>query len=151
MEAIEAVAKQAMGFDEKRGDRLTVRCVPFFAPAVENDAEVPPPTVERVREIAKQWAIPATSSVVVLLAFSAFVLSMRARRKALPALLPSGPRTLREIEAMTATQTQTSTQTTVSVDQVQQAVLGDGDRAASVVRAWLGDGKNKDAKVARET
>jgi hypothetical protein len=52
---------------------------------------------------------------------------------------------------MTATQTQTSTQTTVSVDQVQQAVLGDGDRAASVVRAWLGDGKNKDAKVARET
>ncbi|MCC6812208.1 MAG: flagellar M-ring protein FliF [Deltaproteobacteria bacterium] len=139
MEALEAVIKRAMGYDEKRGDELALRCVPFYS-APETPSEAPP-MLEKVSEQARRWALPASAVLVVLLAFVAMLAALRGRRAAahLPALLPAGPRPLREIEALTADRVVDGTEQPLA-----SAILGDGSSAANVVRGWLSDGKQKE-------
>lgn len=143
LEALEAVIKRAMGYDEKRGDELALRCVPFFS-SPETAVE-PPPLLERVGEQARRWSLPLSGGLVALLAFVTFIVALRGRRSVAvaPELLLAGPRPLREVEALTAHR---PADASPPANQVQTAIMADGGNAANVVRGWLSDGKDKEAQ-----
>lgn len=137
LEALQLVLKQAMGFDEKRGDQIAVRCVPFHnePPLVEE-----PTKLQVAAEQARRWAVPSAALVAALLALVTTVTLLRRRRSLLPAplLLPGGPRTVRDVQAMVSGNSSESDLRGIPAPPI---AIDDGSKAAHVLRGWLSSSK----------
>jgi len=70
---VETLVKSAVGFDETRGDVVTVTMLPFVAPRPV-PAAAPPTTLEQLQSVQR----PALSALGILLAFVIALLTLRA-------------------------------------------------------------------------
>ena len=85
---VETLVKSAVGFDEARGDVVTVAMLPF-APPKFVPAAAPPSTLEQLQQVQR----PALSALGILFAFIIALLALRAAGKGtetVTALQPAG-------------------------------------------------------------
>jgi len=157
MTELSALARQAAGLDEARGDKIEVRAIPFAAdPAAAIAAAAPPPGFKL--PLPLPILIGAGAGVLVL-AFVVFVVLKRRRRPdptptlALPAPVGELERVLEARpggEGRALTESETAAQNLLPGrtvrDRVLDAVRSDVDRTAGVLTAWLAEPPRKAAK-----
>ncbi len=148
-----AIAREAAGIDDARGDRLEVRSVPFMVdPALE-----PPP--EEVA--ADSWPLPISKQLTAiaaggLIAFIAFIVVMirrRRYRKRTENLVLPAP--VRDIEAALANaesaEEEEPAKELAAPDlhtRVLASVAENPARAGRVIAAWLSDAAKNESKAA---
>ena len=147
-----AVARQAAGIDDARGDKIEVRAIPFVADPDAIAAAVPPV----VAALPLPLLIGAGAGALVVL--TVLVLILR-RRKPAPAPTLALPAPVGELERVlearpTQSRALTEDETTAQNllpgrtvrDRVLDAVRSDVDRTAGVLTAWLSEAPKKGAK-----
>ncbi len=142
LRALEQVVREAVGFEAKRGDVLTLRAVPF-APEQKLEPAKTPWTAYLLEGKGPRMLLGGLGALVLLI-----LLLRRGRRAEPPQTLLSLPRTVRELEASTAAAapgklpalgpatTGTSAEPAPQ-DLAVAAAEHDAARAASVLKAWM--------------
>ncbi len=134
---IESLVRTAVGFDEGRGDRVTVAAVPFeVGPAVDALVGEPAPTPS-VWEVVERFIRPAVALMGLLLTF---VLAWRVLRRQPLASEPGALAKAGEGDSLPAGDTSPQ-----GVPQMLRREMLKGDSelpqvASQVVRAWLSEG-----------
>jgi flagellar M-ring protein FliF len=148
-----ALARQSAGIDDKRGDKIELRSIPF---ASEHDlAAVAAPPAKTVLPLPLPILLGAAAGLVVLAAVVALVLRRRRRMKAsrttlaLPAPVGELERALEARPSGSAAPGEPPVNLlpgrTVR-DRVLDVVRADVDRTAEVLTAWLAETPRKGAK-----
>lgn len=139
LEKIASLVRSAVGFDERRGDAVTVEAVPFLA--AEAPAEAPPSRFD----IEPKKVAPFAGGAVALVALLATVLVLRARRrrrKAATALALVAAKEKASAEAVAVEILEAPEKSAESPDDLRRLVreraAADPATAALVVRSWLG-------------
>ena len=132
---ITALARDAMGFSQQRGDSLNVVNAAFSQPELAPVQPVPvwkqPDTVAMVKEVGKALLFLLLTSIVVFGVLRPALKSMGAAPKAPPLPLPAGPAP----EALAASADSTARQS--SVEHVRQLAKNDPATVANVVKNWV--------------
>ena len=147
-----ALARQAAGIDDTRGDKLELRAIPFAIDPDSIAANAPP---DKTLLPVPMWMAGAGAGAL-LLAIIMFV-ALRRRKKpestatlALPAHVGELERVLEARMAPGQLPATPETQTLLPVrtvrDRVLDAVRADIDRTASVLTAWLAEPPQKGTK-----
>jgi len=133
LSSIEAIVKNAIGFDASRGDQVEIQSIPFDPSAFSEPVQPIPAWFTWAQRL---WR-PA---LLMLLGILAFLFLRRFRRIAGDHVqeVLSAPRTVREMEAAMSGRALASTDAGVDLD----AEVGEPDpeRAAAVVKTWLSEG-----------
>lgn len=149
-----ALAKQAAGIDDSRGDKIELHSIPFVPDPEQVAAAAPPP----VKAALPMMWIEIGGGVALLLVVAVMVLALRRRRKpaetagalALPVPIAELERALEARTpaglAAASTEGQPLLPGRTLRDRVLDAVRGDVDRAAEVLTAWLAEPPRKGAK-----
>jgi flagellar M-ring protein FliF len=152
-----ALARQAAGLDDARGDKIEVRAIPFAADPDAIAAAAAPPAASKL-PLPLPILIGAGAGALVLAFVLFVVLGRRTRPEPAPTLaLPAPVGELeRVLEARPSgapralTETDADGQSLLSGrsvrDRVLDAVRGDVDRTAGVLTAWLAEPPRKAAK-----
>jgi flagellar M-ring protein FliF len=138
LKSVEEMVKKAMGFDEARGDQVSVSNTPFATDLA--DMETSKPENQWVK-LLKTYERLIVNLVLALLVFTLILSFMRKLGKltpqavvgveeAAPAALPATA--AEEMEALMAPETGLSTR-----KQIAQLVERRPERAAEIIRAWL--------------
>lgn len=137
MDNIQALVREAMGFNEKRGDSLNVVNVPF------SQLEIPP------AEPTPLWQQPEAISLgkeigkAVLFLTLTMILVFGVVRPALNAISaqPVVVSSLAQSPVIEATQSPRAELPTTGLDQMRQIARSDPATVANVVKSWVGDAK----------
>jgi flagellar M-ring protein FliF len=138
VEKIASLVRSAVGFDERRGDAVTVESVPFLA----SEAPASPSSVTPIWLEPKK-IVPFAGGALVLVAIGAgvFVLRARKRRKIATALALARATDKANAEAV-AVEILSSAEKPASPDDLRRLVreraASDPATAALIVRSWLG-------------
>lgn len=136
MENIQALVREAMGFNEKRGDSLNVLNVPFNpleAPAFE-----PVPVWQQPEAIALGKEV---GQAVLFLALTLIVV-FGVVRPALKAISSQPVVVAPEPAALEAAPARDERSTGSQLDQMRQIARSDPATVANVVKAWVGEAKS---------
>jgi flagellar M-ring protein FliF len=148
LDAYSAIVKEAVGFDERRGDQLEVRCVPF-APAEETFE------MSSVAPATPSWAYAALAAAAILLGGVAFLAGRRNKVHVLPGMhLPAAVGELqaslgsepRALPAGGAERQGLGPSPQQARQQALEALHGNPDRAVHILRAWLNDSDDDPAR-----
>lgn len=139
LEKITSLVRSAVGFDERRGDAVTVEAVPFLVSA---EPEAPP---AKSFELEPKKLAPYVVGAVALLALLTAVLIVRARKRrraeVSTALALAAAKEKEHAEAV-AVEILASQEDQASADELRRLVreraASDPATAALVVRSWLG-------------
>lgn len=154
---VEALAKQAVGFDAARGDTVTVQNAPFVAEAVEPQAE--PPVWQRsdVRDYARQGAGAVAVLALILFVLRPLLRTLISGRPRDDAAAPAGaayaPQAAIAGEHLAADQLSLSNASQAAavpaalppsvydaqISAARAAVTQDPKRVAQVMKTWLNE------------
>ncbi|HEY4055506.1 MAG TPA: flagellar basal-body MS-ring/collar protein FliF [Kofleriaceae bacterium] len=173
MAELTALARQAAGIDDARGDKIDVRSIAFAPEVVEVEPVVKPTGLQALIPVPLPIAGAAAGGFVVLVLGAIFLLKGRKKNKAetskkkpslaLPAALSDiekaldakpnlslgGPDAMSLNEALPAVAQQAALPPGGSArDRVLSAVKNDVDRAAEVLTAWLSEPPAKQPALA---
>ena len=150
--ALESVVKQAVGFNERRGDVVALRAVPF-APERSQEAGPASPLVRLVQQ--RPWVLLAAAAGAALLLLTVVVLVVfgRRRKSTNSTEVANLPLSVRELERRGADNDEPLTGGARLVDDpalagggqqarelAEAAAMHDARRAAQVLRAWMAGG-----------
>lgn len=151
-----ALARQAAGIDDTRGDKIELRSIQFAA-QLDSDAVIAPPTVAAPLLPVPLWMVGAAAGGLVALAFGVLMLRKRSKKKqvAKTPLAIAAPVSVRELEralevrdaggdAEKALAEGTSGTPALPApkpirERVLDAVRADVDRTAELLTAWLSE------------
>lgn len=141
LRALEQVVREAVGYDAKRGDLLTLRAVPF-APEQKLEPSKTPWTAYLLEGNGPRLVLGGLGALVLLV-----LMLRRGKRTQPPQTLLALPRTVRELEASTTGAGATSPPALAAAsvpghepapqDLAAAAAEHDAARAASVLKAWM--------------
>lgn len=147
LDNLTAVTKQAFGFVQERGDQIEIRCVPFATDAQMEGEEAPAPSLVKKYKEYLPFAAPLALVVIALIIGTVMVVRGRRAQVLEPMMMggPQYPTSVREMEAMMNGKALSAGNVDVDIanspamlpKKVQDAVMRDTNRAASVVRGWL--------------
>lgn len=134
--SLEQLVRNAVGYDETRGDAVVVNSVPFYLP----EEEAPVGFVGRSVDYLRQFGRPALNILLIVLFFLFVVRPImswvrKEARQALPA--PTEPQALLEREdapAMVETRVEPGK---LSREQVLAIANQNPDRTVNMIRAWI--------------
>jgi len=131
-----AVTKQAMGFNQDRGDQVELRNVQFLK---DEDTQTLPQN-----PYAQYWIYGAVLGVLLVGALVTTIVVIKKRQSVLePVIVQEYPRPLKEMEALLHTGNEEEERMTQQLlllpRRVQDVVNQDGLKAASVIRTWLNE------------
>ena len=142
LDKIAALVRSAVGFDERRGDAVTVESVPFLA--AEEPAPAPPAFELPKLDVKKVAPFAAGALALVVLLTSVLAIRARRRRKKVSAALALAAAKEKEsaqavtVEILGAT-TEEKPPTADDLRRlVRERAASDPATAALVVRSWLG-------------
>ena len=134
LDKLVGLVKAAVGFDASRGDQVEIQAVRFAPQPEVGPAPAGPSVLSRATSFAPH--LVALGGIAVLLVFG---LALR-RAPAPEPLLPSLPRTVRELESsLKAAPAALPGQPPPPALLAARAAEDDSTRAASVLRGWLGE------------
>lgn len=137
LESIGELVRASIGFNESRGDLVTVKSMPFHEIATDGPFVEPSGIMDYLKNnlvAIMQVLIPA----IVVLALALFVLRpvlMQSPSEAAPIAAAAPTQALPEIPINTAQIGQTKT----PVEELRQLASADQEAATSVLKSWLGD------------
>lgn len=141
LHALEQVVREAVGYDAKRGDLLTLRAVPF-APEQKLEPSKTPWTAYLLEGNGPRLVLGGLGALVLLV-----LMLRRGKRVQPPQTLLALPRTVRELEASTAGTATTNPPALAAAsvpghepapqELAAAAAEHDAARAASVLKAWM--------------
>jgi len=135
MENIQALVRDAMGFNEKRGDSLNVVNVPF------NQLEVPPAEPTPVWQQPEAVALGKELGKAVLFLTLTLIVVFGVVRPALKAIASQpvvmAPEAPAALESPVSQRPESS-----QLDQMRQIARSDPATVANVVKAWVGENKS---------
>jgi flagellar M-ring protein FliF len=137
MDNIQALVREAMGFNEKRGDSLNVVNVPF------SQLELPPPEATPVWQQPEAIALGKEVGKAVLFLMLTLIVVFGVVRPALKAI-SSQPVVVSPDAQSAAIESSASRRAELpssQLDQVRQIARSDPATVANVVKAWVGDAK----------
>jgi len=139
LDKISSLVRSAVGFDERRGDAVTVESVPFL---VGEAPEAPPAKPFTLEPTKKMAGIAAGALAVLVLLTGALVVRARRRRRVVSTALALAAAKERENAAAVTVEILAAPEKQPSLDDLRQLVLqraaADPATAALVVRSWLG-------------
>jgi flagellar M-ring protein FliF len=137
MENIQALVRQAMGFNEKRGDSLNVVNVAFsqfeLPPAEPVPAWQQPETIALGKEVGKAALFLMLTLIVVFGVVRPALKAISSQPVVMPAEAPAS--------AIESTPPRSELPTT-QLDQMRQIARSDPATVANVVKAWVGEAKS---------
>jgi flagellar M-ring protein FliF len=128
---LDAIVKRAVGFDAARGDQVEVQSVRFAG--AEEAAPAPPAPV--LRRLAERHAPQALAALGLFAVAAAVLVAVRGAASRTSIEVVELPRTVRDLEASVGAHGLPSG----TLPRVLAVNNDDGERAAEVLRAWLGD------------
>ena len=137
MDNIQALVREAMGFNEKRGDSLNVVNVPF------SQLELPPAEATPVWQQPEAIALGKEVGKAVLFLMLTLIVVFGVVRPALKAI-SSQPVVVSpdaQSPAIESSPSQRAESPSSRLDQMRQIARSDPATVANVVKAWVGDGK----------
>ncbi len=140
LERIASLVRSAVGYDEKRGDVVTVEAVPFLAPP----AELPePPAESLLARIPPKKALPYAAGIMAAFVIAVTVAAVRRRRRRAAAkvlaLAAAKERAAAEAVAVEILPREAKIESGEELRRlVRERARLDPATAASIVRSWLG-------------
>ncbi len=136
MKTFEDIVKKAMGFDENRGDQLTISNIPFAIQKSEPMAEAEPVWMNYLKKAAK----PLFNLILIALLFLFVIKPFKkwlneAREFAGPAALPQG-----EAVPQLAAGSPGGGSGQLSKEEILDITKSDPEKIAEVIRAWVREG-----------
>jgi flagellar M-ring protein FliF len=145
LEKIASLVRSAVGFDERRGDVVTVEAVPFLAGEAPAPPAFPPSFGATLASIASKRSAQyvAAGAVALVLALAVFVRLRRRRRAASAVLARAAAQETASAKAVTIeVHGQEPKAAAPSAEELRRLVLEraalDPATAAMIVRGWLG-------------
>lgn len=133
---LEELVRNAVGYDQARGDSVVVTSVPFYLP------ETPPVTwYTRVFDIAKQYGRPAFNILLIMLFFLFVVRPVLAWLKREVQPTPVTPEALPMAEEEALPEPERPIKGQLTRDQVLLLAQQDPDRTINVIRSWIDEGR----------